>query len=198
MKEAKIKFTTLAFEYVKKPERQNLAKRLNCDFVLSIHFNSASNPQADYSLAIYNKPQAKQAAKELAELCATLFTYPKNHKVVNVREWNRASFISKYEMPCVLLEICFISNSQSALFLHGNQRAVAKMVAAKLLELAIKNHWSVVGIDPGHLHRGYPDPGARCVMGDTEAQHVESFVEMLYDGLEELSRQGDVKIVLEF
>ena len=82
----------------------------------------------------------------------------------------RSRWIDHYRMPAVVLEPLFISSRTQAVWLHNKAGNLADAVVE-----GIKGFVSTggrIGLSAGHAGKSAADPGASCVLGDTEADHT--------------------------
>lgn len=177
-----MKIIWLKGDYVKNYERQEQAKKLGCNFVISFHFNSAKNKEANGTEGYHNgKGSAPYIAYRLVSVISKVLGI-RQRKIVPAKG-TRAAFIDFYHCPAVLLEVCFISNPQEAMFFHDPDKRhihrLGKKIADEILSLLPSS--SVLGIDIGHKFKSSQpkDKGAKCVFGDYEADHAEQLANIV-------------------
>lgn len=107
--EFKIIFTRTEDIYVSLDDRCSIANKNKCDFFISIHINSATNPAANgIETLCYEQFQSKNLAKYIqkALISAT------GAKDRGVKVTNMLYVLTNTKMPAVLVEAGFISNQE--------------------------------------------------------------------------------------
>ncbi|MEM3357189.1 MAG: N-acetylmuramoyl-L-alanine amidase [Candidatus Bathyarchaeia archaeon] len=159
--------------------RQLQAKLKGVNFVVSFHFNSASNPKAQGAEVYYNIHASKDIADALMDAIVGVLNNPR--RIVREATNTRASFINHYHCPAVLIEPCFISNKHEAEMIHDVEtlRKLGESIAQTLRRFLPKE--ATVGLDIGHKFKEMSpyDKGAKCVLGDWEADHNERLAKVV-------------------
>jgi len=176
-------------DYIGRHERQQLAAKAGCSFVVSFHFNSFSDPRANGAEVYHN---AKGNAQTIAEKLLTAITEVLKNRPRGVKDakGSRAGFIRHYHCPAVLLEPCFISNPDEAALVHDVKtlQLLGKAIADVL------DSWfpedAVIGLDIGHKFKRSDDQGAKCALGDFEADHAENLAKAVAASL---TKRGEKK-----
>jgi hypothetical protein len=116
-----------------------------------------------------------------AEIASTGLPPHGGQPVKSTQEAPRSQFIVYYDMPTILLEPLFISNTDQASWIHdsGNSQLLAAAIAR-----AIKGQFlsgGPIGLSPGHAYKtSQPtDPGSTCALGDTERDHTLALVDLV-------------------
>ena len=167
-------------DYIGKHERQQVAMKAGCHFVVSFHFNSFSDPRANGAEIYHN---GKGNAQTIAEKLLTVITSVLKNRARGVKDakGSRAGFIRHYHCPAVLLEPCFVSNPNEAALVHDVKtlRALGEAIANVLRSWLPDD--AVVGLDIGHKFKrsNSDDRGAKCVLGDFEADHAERLAKVV-------------------
>jgi N-acetylmuramoyl-L-alanine amidase len=105
-------------------ERAKRAKEFNADLVISIHCNSNDNPNASGMTAFY-RHQDGNIGSGVADVIlrsapTALYHLGRKSTPVDETTWVRCSNVLRhYEMPAILLELGFLSNSHDRLALES-------------------------------------------------------------------------------
>jgi hypothetical protein len=178
-------------DYVGRHERQQAASKAGCDFVICFHFNSFNDPRASGAEVYHNN---KGNAKTIAEQLLTAITDVLKNRPRGVKDaqGSRAGFIRHYHCPAVLIEPCFVSNPDEAAKVHDvdTLRALGEAIASVVWKWFPAK--AVIGLDIGHkFKRSNPDDrGAKCVLGDWEADHAERLAKVVAASL---TQRGEKK-----
>ncbi len=172
-------------DYVgKNKERQKTAGQKGCQLVISFHFNSSANPKAKGAEVYHNE---KGESEVLADALLSSITQVLGVRARGVKKakGTRASFLQHYPCPAVLLEPCFVTNPKEAAFLHDikTMRRLGEAIAGTILLVTRPSSPipSVLGLDIGHKFKtSQPyDKGAKCALGDFEADHAERLAKVV-------------------
>lgn len=163
-------------------ERQKQALKERCDLVLSFHFNAFNNPHAG-GAEVYHNGKANAAAIAEALLKAIVTVTGVRARRIASAYGTRAAFITAYACPAVLLEPCFLTNPDEAALLHDERvlRHLGETIASTIAPFTRR-----FGIDIGHKFKTSSphDKGARCVLGDYEADHAEQLAKVVAASLQ--------------
>jgi len=111
-------------------ERYQIANRAKADLFLSFHCNACEDKNVS-GLEVWYYPNSKEGKVLAAEVYRDLINMVmEGHNGRGIKEGN--FFVLRYtNMPAILIEFEFISNSEQALFLSDkeNQRELAKQIA---------------------------------------------------------------------
>lgn len=176
----------------KNKERQKAAGQKGCSLVISFHFNASANPKASGAEVYHNE---KGNAETVAKALLSSITQVLGVKARGVKKakGTRASFIQHYPCPAVLLEPCFVTNPKEAALLHDVAviRKLGETLAATLFaHTPTRPHaHTPIGIDIGHKFKttNPDDRGARCFLGDFEANHAEKLAKVVAASLRKSS-----------
>ncbi|MFT3880789.1 MAG: N-acetylmuramoyl-L-alanine amidase [Gemmatales bacterium] len=166
----------LTGDYVGVHDRQQNAANAGCICVVEFHFNSAGDATASGGEVHYKQndiisPSSKEFADSMwAELVATGLPPHGNQPVKSTAVATRSGWIDFYSMFAIVLEPLFISNAGQATWLHANKLSLADAIAAAIKGTFLNG--GAIGLSAGHAGKSVPDPGAPCVLGDTEADHT--------------------------
>lgn len=172
-----MKYVWLIGDYLNSPERQRNAKQLGCNLVFDFHFNS-NGPTAK-GAEVWRKPgdqKSLEVARAILQGYKDLGLPIHGEGIKEAVKGTRPSWIRHYEMPAVELEPLFVTNPNEARWVH-NEANLDSMAAmfAKVAETQLRPD-ATVGLSIGHLFKSptSTDKGARCVLGDYEADHASA------------------------
>jgi N-acetylmuramoyl-L-alanine amidase len=163
----------LTGDYLGPHDHQQQAFSQQCVCVVEFHFNSSTDAGARGGEVHYKQLNdgSRQFAEAMwAELAAAGLPPHGGDPVKSTAVAARSRWIDHYRMPAVVLEPLFISSRTQAVWLHNKAGNLADAVVE-----GIKGFVSTggrIGLSAGHAGKSAADPGASCVLGDTEADHT--------------------------
>jgi N-acetylmuramoyl-L-alanine amidase len=188
-----LKVVWLTGDYTgKRKERQRQAKQAGCDLVIEFHFNAADNPNAHGAEVWYRQysTPSKLLAERLLYAIGECGFARRGIKLATPQ--SRAGFINAYasDILAVLLEPAFVSNRSDAQKIH-NPKVLALLsdkIVGALRQFTRDLPYRpirVIGLSVGHKYKtSQPnDRGAKCVLGDTEADHAEALARLVQQRL---------------
>jgi N-acetylmuramoyl-L-alanine amidase len=188
-----VKVVWLTGDYTgERKERQRQAKQAGCNLVIEFHFNAADNSSAHGAEVWYRQysTPSKLLAERLLNAIGECGFARRGIKLATPQ--CRARFINAYanDILVVLLEPAFVTNQDDARKLH-NQKVLAQLadkIANAIQQFARELRYrpiEVIGLSVGHKYKtSQPnDRGAKCVLGDTEADHAEALARLVQQRL---------------
>jgi N-acetylmuramoyl-L-alanine amidase len=188
-----LKVVWLTGDYTgKHKERQRQAKQAGCDLVIEFHFNAANDSRAHGAEVWYRQysTPSKVLAERLLEAIGACGFARRGVKLATPQ--CRAGFINAYanDILVVLLEPAFVTNREDAGKLH-NQKVLTQLadrIADAIQQFARELRYrpiEVIGLSVGHKYKtSQPnDRGAKCILGDTEADHAETLARLVQQRL---------------
>lgn len=174
--DARYSVVWLRGDYVDHHDRQEQAGDAGCVLAIDFHFNQFDDANAR-GAEVWHKPgddKSYRFALAVKEVYTTLGLPPHGDEVVKQATASTTSgFIRHYPCSAVLLEPLFISNRAQASWIHNHAHLLAFGAG---LVAAIKEVFpggGLIGLSIGHRgKRNDIDTGARCCLGDTEADHA--------------------------
>jgi len=173
-------------------QRQKQANSNNAICYVEQHFNSFSNPDANYAMAVttINQPsKSKSWGAWYAQRVSEEFGIPSNGIKVAKRGDRGYGNLCYATMPAILVEPFFISNEKGAQWAHSESQ---RNKLAEILSESIREFFpggGLVVFSVGHMYKtsSPSDRGASCLGGGTEAEFAElvlqSSMNMLGKGL---------------
>ena len=130
--------------------RTKKANNENCDYFISIHLNSATNPSAKgCEIWLYDE---NSKLKTLANNLLNNLSTKMNTKNRQVKYSKKLSVLKNTKMPALLIEIDFISNKEVENYLKNdkNLKSISDTISSTLLSFVNKSI-----VDDGLLYRVY-------------------------------------------
>jgi N-acetylmuramoyl-L-alanine amidase len=162
----------LTGDYPGPHDRQQQAFNQQCVCAVEFHFNSAvaTSRGGEVHYKQLNDGSRQFAEAMWAELAAAGLPPHGTDPVKSTAVATRSRWIDHYRMLAIVLEPLFISSRTQAVWLHNKAGDLADAIVE-----GIKGFISTggrIGLSAGHAGKSVDDPGASCVLGDTEADHT--------------------------
>lgn len=157
-------------------DRQQAAIKDGCDLYLEQHMNSTQNFRINYGLAIYvpriktandSKTAGKYYCEELAKrvdwTCTISSTLSYGRAIANIG-------IVAEVMPALVLEPCFVSNTEIAKWLNNNFQETTDLFSQIIIDTLKRLNYQKVALSMGHYGKisSPNDKGALSVVGFNE------------------------------
>ncbi len=167
-------------------QRQKQANTNNAICYVEQHFNSFSNHDANYSMAvttINQSSKSKSWGAWYAQRVAEEFGIPSNGVKVAKRGDRGYGNLCYATMPALLVEPFFISNEKGAQWAHSETH---RNKLAEILSESIREFFPAGGMvvfSVGHMYKtsSPSDRGASCLGGGTEAEFAELVIQSAMD-----------------